>query len=149
MTKTSAQNFINGITQKRMKIREIQMSDYERLIPFWKENYFVSEMDAKDRFELFLQKNPSLSFLGEENNEIIGTALGSYDGRRGYVQKVVVGKNYRKQGIGKQLVDVVLKKMKSIGAIYVPIAVEEDLVNFYENCGFKKTTQVSMSIDLL
>lgn len=149
MTKTSARNFINGTTQKRMKIREIQIYDYEQLVPFWKENYFVGEMDAINRFALFLQKNPSLSFLIEDNEKIIGTALGSYDGRRGYLQKVVVDKNYRKQGIGKQLVDEVLKKLKSIGAIYVPIAVEEDLVNFYENSGFNKTTQASMSTDLL
>lgn len=72
-----------------MLIRTITIDDYEKLFPFWKNNYFVSEMDNKEHFVLFLEKNPNLSVLAEENGNIVGTALGSYDGRRGYLQKVV------------------------------------------------------------
>ena len=46
-----------------MTIREILIEDYERLIPFWKENYFVNEMDNIDRFRLFLEKNPHIISL--------------------------------------------------------------------------------------
>lgn len=59
-----------------MRIRTITIRDYNNLIPFWKNNYFVNKMDSHDRFELFLEKNPNLSYLAEENGEIIATALG-------------------------------------------------------------------------
>lgn len=131
-----------------MNIREIKIEDYENLIPFWKENYFVSEMDSKDRFVLFLEKNPGLSILAEENGIIVGTELGSFDGRRGYIQKVVVDKTHRKQGLGQKLVEDVLSKLKDLGAVYVPIAVEKDLVNFYQNCGFNTKDQVPMGKDI-
>jgi ribosomal protein S18 acetylase RimI-like enzyme len=131
-----------------MNIREITIADYEILIPFWKENYFVNEMDSKDRFARFLEKNQHLSVLAEENGVIHGTALGSFDGRRGYLQKVVVGKEYRKKGIGLQLVKKVIEKLKLIGATYVPISVEEENIHFYQNCGFKKTKQVPMNIEI-
>ena len=131
-----------------MEFREITLSDYDNLIPFWKENYFVSDMDSKDRFALFLDKNPRLSLLAKENEKIIATALGSFDGRRGYLQKVVVNQKYRGQGIGKKITEMVMGKLKSLGAVYVPISVEENLVEFYKNCGFKTTDQISMSIDL-
>lgn len=131
-----------------MTFREIIIADYENLIFFWKVNYFVNEMDSHDRFELFLKKNPNLSILAEENGTILGTALGSFDGRRGYLQKVVVDKTYRRKGVGKQLVKKVIEKLRTVGAIYIPISAGEDLVHFYEDCGFKKTTQVPMNIEI-
>ena len=131
-----------------MTFREIKIKDYNKLVPFWKMNYFVSEMDSRDRFKLFLDKNPSLSFLAEDNGNILGTALGSFDGRRGYLQKLVVEKKLRKQGLGQQLVKKVIEKLKDLRAIYIPVSVEEDLVDFYEQCGFKKTDQVPMNINI-
>jgi len=131
-----------------MTFREITIADYDNLVPFWKANYFVNEMDSKDRFELFLEKNTNLSLLAEENGIIVGTVLGSFDGRRGYIQKVVINKTYRGKGLGQQLVEKVIVKLRVAGATYIPISVEEKLVHFYENCGFKKTTQVPMNIEI-
>ncbi len=131
-----------------MTFREIDIQDFERLIPFWKENYFVNEMDSYGRFKLFLEKNPSLGILAEDDGVIVGTALGSFDGRRGYLQKVVVDKKLRKKGLGQQLVKKVIAKLQTLGTIYIPINVEQEFVHFYENCGFKKTTQIPMNINL-
>lgn len=131
-----------------MTFRGIDIQDYEKLIPFWKENYFVNEMDSYERFKLFLEKNPNLGILAEDDGVIVGTALGSFDGRRGYLQKVVVDKKLRKKGLGQQLVKKVIAKLQTLGTIYIPINVEQEFVHFYENCGFKKTTQVPMNINL-
>src|ERR1035437_3883051 len=108
-----------------MHLRTIAISDYEKLISFWKENYFVTDMDSLERFKLFLDKNPQLSVLMEENGEIIGTALGSFDGRRGYLQKVVTAKDLREKGIGKKLVEEVVKRLRGLDVLYIPINVEE------------------------
>lgn len=129
-----------------MKLREITLSDYPGLIPFWKKNYFVGEMDSEERFTDFLRKNPHLSILIEDNGHIIGTALGSFDGRRGYIQKVVTEKVSRGKGIGKRLVDELVNRLHKLGALYIPIAVEEKNIAFYQKCGFKKTNQTSMSL---
>jgi len=131
-----------------MQLRTITLDDYLKLIEFWKENYFVSEMDNLEHFTLFLQKNPSLSILIEENGKIIGSALGSYDGRRGYLQKVVTSKVLRGKGIGKQMVNEVVVRLRKVGAVYVPISVEEKNITFYEKCGFVRKTSTSMSLDL-
>ncbi len=131
-----------------MHIRTISVNDNPKLTAFWKENYALYDMDNFEQFKLFLEKNPDLSIVMEDKGEIIGTALGSYDGRRGYIQKIVTNKKLRKQGIGKQLVEEVLKRLKKVGAVYIPISVEEDLVPFYESCGFHKKASISMSIEL-
>lgn len=131
-----------------MKLRTIILDDYKKLIQFWKENYFVSEIDDLKYFALFLDKNPDLSVLIEENGEIIGTALGSYDGRRGYLQKVVTSKISRKKGIGIKLVGEVARRLRKVGVLYIPISVEKDLIPFYEKCGFIKKDSISMSMDI-
>jgi ribosomal protein S18 acetylase RimI-like enzyme len=131
-----------------MQLRTIKIDDFQKLTEFWKENYFVSGMDSSEHFFLFLEKNPDLSVLIEENGEIIGTALGSYDGRRGYLQKLVTKKKFRNKGIGMQLINEVVKRLKEAGAFYIPISVEEGLIPFYEKCGFVKKDSISMSMDL-
>ncbi len=128
-----------------MKIRTIKLEDYNKLIQFWKDNYFLKGIDSFKYYKLFLRKNPHLSLLAEENDKIIGTALGSFDGRRGYIQKLVVHKDYRKKGIGKQLVKKIVKKLQNVGALYIPLNCEKELVPFYINCGFKQTGQVAVS----
>lgn len=120
------------------------LEDYDKLIQFWKTHYFVRGIDSFKYFKLFLEKNPNLSLLIEENREIIGTVLGSFDGRRGYIQKLVVHKDYRRKGVGQQLVKKVVKKLQAIGALYIPISCEDELVPFYIKCGFKKTGQVTV-----
>lgn len=131
-----------------MRLRTITLDDHEKLIPFWKENYFVTEMDTIDHFQLFLEKNPDLSVLIEEDGEILGTALGSFDGRRGYIQKVVTRKNLRNYGIGKKVVQEIIKRLKAAGALYIPISIETELIPFYEKCGFIRKNSTSMSLDL-
>ena len=69
-------------------------------------------MDSLDRFKLFLDKNPKLSFLAEVNGNIAGTALGSFDGRRGYLQKVVVDKVFRRQGFGQVNKNLIGKRLE-------------------------------------
>ncbi len=130
-----------------MNLRTIVIDDYQRLVPFWEKNYFVNEMDSFNRFRLFLDKNPDLSVLMEENGEILGTALGSFDGRRGYLQKVVTDKDQRRKGIGIQLVKEVLKRLKAFGVTYLSIAVDKDTISFYEKCGFKVSDSTSMNIN--
>ncbi len=129
-----------------MNLRTMTLADHPSLITFWKANYFVNEMDTKNQFKLFLDKNPDLSIVMETDGRIIGTALGSYDGRRGYIQKVVTAKEYRKRGIGKMLVLEVIRRLRAVGVLYIPLAEDKHLVAFYIECGFKKTEQVAMNM---
>lgn len=131
-----------------MNLRSIVLEDYQSLIDFWRENYFVKGIDSFDRFKLFIEKNPELSVLIEIDGQIVGTAVGSFDGRRGYIQKLVVKKDFQRKGIGKKLIDEVMKRLKSLGVVYVPINCEIENEAFYEKCGFAKTKQITMSIDL-
>ena len=130
-----------------MKFRAITIEDYPKLIEFWKTNYLITPLDEFERVKLFLEKNSGLSLLAQEDSgEIIGTVLCSFDGRRGSLQKVVVNKIYRGKGLGQKLVKQVVAKLQSAGATDIRFNIAEELVPFYEKCGFTKDTRPSMII---
>lgn len=131
-----------------MKLRTIKLRDYDQLIRFWEKNYFVRGIDRLDRLRFFLEKNPDLSVVAESDGEIVGTVLGSFDGRRGYLQKLVVRKDMRGKGIGKKLVKEVVRRLKSLGVVYIHITCETENISFYEKCGFKHDKQATCSWEL-
>ncbi len=95
---------------------------------------------------MFLEKNPGLSTLAVDDDWIVGTALGAFDGRKGYVQKVAVKSSYRGKGLGQVLVKETIKKLRKVGALDVRVGCDKDLVSFYEQCGFKVDGIIPMKI---
>ena len=129
-----------------IKLRAFEKSDIPEVEDFWKKEYRVSKRDDKDRMGVFIEKNAGLSTVAEDSGVIIGTTLGSYDGRKGYIQKVAVSNAYRGKGIGKMLVDETVKKLKDAGALDIRVGCGGELTPFYEKCGFKMETIVPMKI---
>jgi ribosomal protein S18 acetylase RimI-like enzyme len=127
-----------------MNLRSLTIDDYPQVIAFWKANYLLTKLDEFGRVKLFLEKNPGLSVIAEEKGEIIGTALGSFDGRRGTLQKVVVKKDQRGKGIGGKIVREAVKRIQTAGALDIRFNTVEELVHFYESCGFTKDSRPSM-----
>ena len=89
-----------------MKIRVMEISDYEKVYALWmscKNMGFNNLDDSKEGIEKFLKRNPDTSFVAVEDDAVVGIVLAGHDGRRGYVYHMSVAENYRKQGIGTQL----------------------------------------------
>ncbi len=54
-----------------------------------------------------------------------------------YVQDLVIIPEYRRQGIGKQLVKSLLEKCSSAGLLWIGLIAEPDQDDFYSPLGFK------------
>src|SRR5207247_6040820 len=63
----------------------------------------------------YLNRNPGLSFVAMNRDKFVGVLLAGHDGRRGYLQHMAVDKEYRNQGIGRQLVNTCLQALQAIG----------------------------------
>ena len=114
-----------------MKLRSIKPEDVKKVHQFWQEHYEVSKKDTVERIVEFIQKNPGLSTLAEDDGKVVGTALGAYDGRKGYIQKVSVHKDYRGTGLGQKLVKETVDKIKKAGALDIRVNCGEELIDFY------------------
>lgn len=127
-----------------MNIVTFDLKKYDEVYALWmrtKNMGFNNVDDSLDGIKKLVTKNPLTCFMAEENGKIIGTVLAGNDGRRGYVYHLCVDENFRKQGIGKKLMDTMIDGMKKEGISKVALVVfaYNDSANaFYEKIGFTK-----------
>ncbi len=137
-----------------IKIREIIISDYDDMISLWRSlpGMGLSGADEKGEIEKFLMRNPTTCILAEFEGKIVGTVLGGFDWRRGYIYHLAVEKALWKRGIGRVLMDELERRFAKLGAqkIHLMIYVDNDAVEFYEGLGYIKRDDIEiMSKDLV
>lgn len=128
-----------------IKYRKMKMSDYEDVNELYKSSkkIVLYSTDDKKGFKLFLSKNKDLCFVATCNNKIIGSIQGATDYKRGYIHHLIVNEDYRKRGIGKKLVSLVINALKKSKLSDVVILVNnknKSAKSFYKRIGFRFLT---------
>lgn len=98
--------------------RSFKLNDYKALINLWKLSGLPVKLEGRDRrieIEKELQRGCAEFILAEINNQIIGAILVTHDGRKGWLNRLAIHPNYRKQGIGKELVKRAEDHLTNIG----------------------------------
>ena len=125
-----------------MQIRKMTIQDYEKVYELWmscKNMGFNDIDDSKEGISRFLERNPNTSFVAIQNEKLIGIILGGHDGRRGYIYHLSVNENYRKNGIGSELVKNCLEsfKLEKISKVALLVFKYNEVGNsFWEKQGF-------------
>ncbi len=98
-------------------VRCLRIEDYGAVIALWRrtEGVGLNESDTRRAIAVYLRRNPRLSFVAEQDGQIIGAVLCGHDGRRGYLHHLAVAKRHRRCGIGRRLVDACLAKLREAG----------------------------------
>ncbi len=98
-----------------MIIREFHCADIESALLVWRscEHIGLDESDSVSSLQRFLQQNPSISFIAEEDGEVVGAVLCGNDGRRGYLYHLAVHKSCRRRGIGRDLMHSVCAGLRA------------------------------------
>ncbi|MCP4178392.1 MAG: GNAT family N-acetyltransferase [bacterium] len=93
------------------------IEDYYQLIELFKSTPGIAfrESDSKDAVDRYLKRNENLSFVAVYDCKIIGCVMCGHDGRRGYLQHLIVKPEYRKQRIGEKLFLKCLEGLSDIG----------------------------------
>lgn len=125
-----------------MIIRLMTLSDYKQVYQLWLScaGMGLNNLDdSREGIERFLKRNPETCFVAEKDEKIIGVIIAGNDGRRGYIYHTAVNPDYRKQGIGKKLVDNAMRALEKEGINKVALVVfEKNKIgnDFWENMGF-------------
>ena len=75
----------------------------------------LRDADSRESTERYLLRNPGLSFVAEDDSRICACVMSGHDGRRGYLQHLLVLPEYRRQGIGQTLVARCLAGLEALG----------------------------------
>lgn len=130
--------------EKGMEIRLMSVNDYDKVNQLWRSTEGMGMRSLDDSFEgieKFLKRNPSTNFVAQSENNIVGVILCGHDGRRGYIYHTAVNIDYRGRGIGRMLVDAVVKALKKedINKVALVAFSSNDLGNkFWQSLGFSR-----------
>jgi ribosomal protein S18 acetylase RimI-like enzyme len=79
------------------------------------------------------------------DNELVGLLRAVGDGLTiVYIQDILVLRTFRRQGIGRQLLKLILDKYFDVRQIVLMTDNTEDTIKFYESCGLTKTQNLQM-----
>ncbi|MCX6059464.1 MAG: GNAT family N-acetyltransferase [Chloroflexi bacterium] len=122
----------------QVKILEFSFPrDYDGALKLWRGMELgvqVGRSDAPEEIIKKLQRDPDLFLIAEINNEIVGTIIGGYDGRRGMIYHLAVHASVREQGIASSLLNEVEKRLKTKGCLKCYLLIDadnEDAAQFY------------------
>ncbi|OLS27169.1 MAG: Acetyltransferase YpeA [Candidatus Heimdallarchaeota archaeon LC_2] len=120
--------------------REYTPADYNIVRDLWIDvGLILGLSDKKDEILILVENQGNKFFLLEQNSEIIGTVICSFDGRRGYIQHVAVRSEDQNKGYGKILMQKALDYFKSKGLVKVHLMVEKSnskVVEYYKKLGW-------------
>ncbi len=125
-------------------VRNMTIADYEQVYALWmqiKGFAMRSVDDSKDGVARFLERNPKTSVVAVENDKVVGAILCGHDGRRGCMYHVCVHPDYRRKGIGKEMVVFAMKRLQEEGISKVSLIAftSNDVGNaFWNTIGWTK-----------
>lgn len=118
-----------------MNILAYTIDDYDDVMSLMRRIPGVSirDADSREATERYLARNPGLSFLCVHEGRVIACAMSGHDGRRGYLQHVVVEPQFRRRGIANELVACCLSQLSALGIdkTHIDVFIDNDLANEY------------------
>ena len=136
-----------------MDVRTYQPEDEKAVVELWEKCDLVRpwnnpELDIRRKMKV----NPELFLVGTLDNRIIATAMGGYEGHRGWVNYLAVDPAYQRQGLGRQIMDEIEKRLLELGCPKINLQVREgntSALEFYNRIGYKDDRVTSMGKRLI
>jgi len=124
------------------EIRELKPEDYEEMIALWERAGLPHRPEGRDSRAAIarqMERDPEL-FLGAFIREkLIGTVIGSDDGRKGWVNRLAVDPDHRRRGIARMLIAEVERRLWARGRKIIAVLVEDwnDVsLKLFQECGY-------------
>ena len=116
----------NQKMSETIEIADMSTSDYEGVRHLWIASGFVirPRTDTLEGINRLLARNPGLSLVARSDGAIVGCALGSHDGRRGFLQHVAVAQSFQRRGIAQKMVGICLERFRDLHLGWVHLDVE-------------------------
>jgi ribosomal protein S18 acetylase RimI-like enzyme len=132
-----------------VEIRPLTIAAYEVVYALWLQcdGIGLGDSDSKEAIQRYLERNPGMSFMATDDGEVVGAVLAGHDGRRGFIHHLAVLPAYRRNGLGRLLVDKCLAALKVVGILKCHIFIFNhnlEGLSFWEAMGWSRRNDISV-----
>jgi len=116
------------IAPGELKIRPLRIDDYKALINLWNRAELSYRPEGRDSPEEFTRQVhlDHVLYLGAFMNcEMVGSILATHDGRRGWLNRLAVAPQHRRNGIAARLVERAEKELRTMGMRIITVLIED------------------------
>jgi ribosomal protein S18 acetylase RimI-like enzyme len=121
-----------------MDLRPLTPADLDAALELWDRTEHLGPVPRAE-VEGLLAHDGDLVLGAEEAGVLVGVVLGSYDGRRGWIQRLAIDDDHRRRGVGRALIAEVERRLAARGCVQVNLLVFEDNTEgraFWEAAGY-------------
>jgi ribosomal protein S18 acetylase RimI-like enzyme len=134
---------------KTIEIRPYAERDESEVEALWRETFPDAPSWNEPRLDIRrkLSVQRELFLVATSNGAVVGTAMGGYDGHRGWVYYVAVRPGYRRAGIGAALMARLEGALEALGCPKLNLQVRSgngEAVRFYTALGYEEEARTSM-----
>ena len=131
-----------------MQIRPFTPDDFAAAVALWQCcGLHPSPTDTADKLAEVSCRNPDLFLVAYAQDRLVGTVMGSWDGRRGWINRLAVDPELRRTGLGSGMLALVETRLRQRGCDKVNLLIESDneqVVTFYEAAGYARDPLIFM-----
>ena len=131
-----------------LTIRKMNIADYDDLIKLWNEAglpYRPRGRDRKNKLSIEL-KNPTTNILlMEYEQNMIGSIFATHDGRKGWINRLVITPEFRNKGLAQKLIAKSENFLIHWGIEIIACLIEdwnEQSMKLFQKIGYKKHTDI-------
>lgn len=120
-----------------VKVRQMEITDLDQVLPIEEENFSVPW--TANGFFTFLIRDDALFLVAEEGEEILGYCGSIISLDEADITNVCVREKARRRGIGRMLVEQLIRETKKAGVFTWHLEVRqsnESAIHLYESLGF-------------
>ena len=134
--------------KEEVTFRSLLPSDYDDLIRLWQEAGLPYRPLGRDQREKILTElnNPFEMFiLAFCHDRLVGSILASHDGRKGWLNRLCVMPDFRKQGLGRALIAEAEKFLENQGLEIFACLIEEEnaeSMKLFANAGYTRFDEI-------
>jgi ribosomal protein S18 acetylase RimI-like enzyme len=121
-------------------LRAATPADHPAMLTLWHTcGLHPGASDTPEGLARKFARDPELFLVAESAGTLVGTVMGSYDGRRGWINRLAVAPEHRATGLAGRLMAEVERRLAALGCVKVNLLIEPDnasVQGFYERRGY-------------
>jgi purine-nucleoside phosphorylase/ribosomal protein S18 acetylase RimI-like enzyme len=132
------------------RIRDCRLEDVETVLTLWKQaGAEPGVTDTADSLRRAITDSPAVVLVAEQDGQLIGSVIGTFDGWRGNVYRLTVLPVYRRQGVARALVAEMERRLASQGVKRMTAVVMKehaDAMGFWQSVGYAVDQRVARRV---